>query len=330
MMMNKSVLFQSFRSPFNQILRRGTTIHSSNDMLRMSYKGFSTMERRKTALVLGSSGALGSAVSRHLSQTLKMKVIGADIVELPTELTHSWDLDGFISLPDNAPLPQLTTQLVQGVIDYLYYEDQEEEEENDRGLDLIVVASGGWEGDPIREFSKNKDQPDQLIKFAQNYTESILRMRKMNLDPVIAAGFVAQFMSSSSSSDGLMVVLGATASLLPTPGMMGYGLAKVATHHLVQTLGTMTGNPLEPKIIRKQAAGLHQFDMTVIGLLPTTIDTPNNRKAMPQGKFDQWTKPLDIAIQIGKWAENPLSRPHSGSLVKVFAGAEGATFELVY
>jgi len=208
---------------------------------------------------------------------------------------------------------------------------------------VIVVASGGWEGDPKQtepNLKKNDlpllpDEKAELLHAdAQSYTESVVRMRRMNLDPVIAAGFVAQHLSSNENS--LMVVMGASAALSPTPGMMGYGLAKVGTHHLVQTLGTMTaqGNPLERKIIRNRGKRVQQPRplMTVVSILPQTIDTPSNRKAMPDGKFYHWTKPQDIAEEIGKWAENPLLRPHSGSLVKVFRtpGEDKASFELVY
>jgi dihydropteridine reductase len=270
---------------------------------------------------------------------MNMKVLGADIIEeLPTELSNSWELDGFIALPENAELPQFATKLVKGVHEYLQESDHAER----AGIDVIVVASGGWESDPKQEPPrKKKDLPllpdEELALFessAQRYAESVLRMRRMNLDPVIAAGFVAQHMSSNEN--GLMVVMGASAALSPTPGMMGYGLAKVATHYLVQTLGLITaeGNSLERRALRTEAQAVPQIHpyMTVVSILPQTIDTPNNRRAMPNGKFHLWTKPVDIAKEIGKWAENPALRPHSGSLVKVFTqpGEESATFELVY
>ena len=315
--------------------------------------------KNKTALVLGSSGALGSAVSRNLSQKLKMRVIGADIIQLPTELSSDWNLDGFISLPENARLPELSSQLVKGVHDYLREEKEENESSNKNnnsssssnsdddnnnlefapawkqqqqqrsyGVDVIVVASGGWAGDPAMKPPSGsgdplltKEEGESMIQAAELYSQSIVRMRNMNLDPVIAAGFVAQ--NLSCNENGLMVILGATAALSPTPGMMGYGLAKAATHHLIQTLGVLTANSnsLERKAVRKRAAGTLQPRpyMTVVGILPTTIDTPQNRRAMPRGKFETWAKPNDIALGICKWIEYPALRPHSGSLVKVYA-----------
>jgi NAD(P)-dependent dehydrogenase (short-subunit alcohol dehydrogenase family) len=39
-------------------------------------------------------------------------------------------------------------------------------------------------------------------------------------------------------SNGLLVLTGANASLGPTPGMIGYGMAKAAVHHLVKSLSS--------------------------------------------------------------------------------------------
>jgi dihydropteridine reductase len=173
-------------------------------------------------------------------------------------------------------------------------------------------------------------------------------MIHMNLDPVVASGFVAQHLMDPN---GLMVVVGATAALQPTPGMMGYGLAKCASHHVVRTLGACTAKSIETKAIRQAGRrSRHQLPasidtLTVVGILPTMIDTPANRRALltsananaDASVVSQWTKPRDIAVEIGKWMECPDLRPHSGSLVKVRpslsssgqGGTTGAVFELV-
>jgi len=121
---------------------------------------------------------------------------------------------------------------------------------------------------------------------------------------------------------GLFVVIGATAALSSTPGMLGYGLSKVSSHHLVQTMGASTGLALQTKTERKVGRQFRQHaenldSMTCIGVLPTTIDTPSNRQFNPDADYTAWTKPLDIATKVGEWAEKPQLRPHSGALVKV-------------
>jgi dihydropteridine reductase len=126
----------------------------------------------------------------------------------------------------------------------------------------------------------------------------------------------------------LFVAIGATAALSTTPGMLAYGLSKVATHHFVQTLGETTGKSTTTRSKRLKAKRLRSHSeyldtLSVVGILPTTIDTPSNRKAMPEANFNDWTKPTDIAKEIGTWIETPPLRPHSGSLVKVHPAKDG-------
>lgn len=281
--------------------------------------------RRLTALVLGSSGALGSSISRYLSKDLGVQVLGADILELPHDFTGEWELDGFVSLPQEADLGDLTVRLVRGVHYFLHGEAK---------LDAIICASGGWQPDPELSSTKVEERTEQIMEMsAVEYSEAIVRMRRMNLDPVLAAGYIAQ---QYMADEGLMVVLGATAALAPTPGMLGYGLAKAAAHHFTRTVGASTGKSLESKAMRKLGRSTRKNiesldNLTVIGILPTTIDTPANRRLMPRSDSDHWTKPIDIAKEIGHWLEQPSLRPHSGSLVKVYPSPEGqgAVFELV-
>lgn len=115
--------------------------------------------------------------------------------------------------------------------------------------------------------------------------------------------------------------------------MLGYGLAKAGSHHVVQTMGAITGKSLDTRIKRKEGRRFRQYaahldTMSVVGVCPTTIDTPSNRQVNPTADTDGWTKPRDIAIEIGKWVETPQLRPHSGSLVKVTSTKEGSTFEI--
>jgi len=267
-----------------------------------------------TALVLGSAGALGSEVSRHFSRQ-GIKVIGADIVEGSTLPTG-----GFVPLPHPGQRPSLgevTQRLLEGVGDIL-------DETND-DLNIVVVASGGWEGDPPND-------KDDLVENAAAFGDSIDRMMRMNLYPVLAAGHAIR--EFTESDDGLFVVMGATAALNPTPGNIGYGLSKTATHHYVQTFGTLTESSMTTKSQRKATKALRKvapqaFDtLTVVGILPSILDTPTNRRSMPNADFRKWTRVEDIATEIGNWVDEPFRRPHSGSLVKVFGTPDGATFQL--
>jgi NAD(P)-dependent dehydrogenase (short-subunit alcohol dehydrogenase family) len=145
------------------------------------YDDDSNESRQKVALVLGSSGCLGSAVVRHLSKNLNMQVIGADVVGLPEDSSSS--LDAFIELPtfsQPAAVADVTTALVGGLAGILY---------NEREIDAIICACGGWMGDP--PLPKPDDTDDDFMKGAQEYGNTINKMLEMNLYPVLAAGYAA-------------------------------------------------------------------------------------------------------------------------------------------
>mmetsp|Transcript_3279 Transcript_3279/g.9085 ORF Transcript_3279/g.9085 Transcript_3279/m.9085 type:complete len:172 (-) Transcript_3279:84-599(-) len=69
--------------------------------------------------------------------------------------------------------------------------------------------------------------------------------------------------------------------------------------------------------------------LSVVGILPTTLDTPANREAMPSEDFAKWTQPADVAREIGVWLVEPALRPHSGSLIKVHPKRDGSGAEFL-
>jgi dihydropteridine reductase len=72
-------------------------------------------------------------------------------------------------------------------------------------------------------------------------------------------------------------------------GMLAYGIAKSSTHFLVQSLAH------DPTFLEKEAAALC--------VLPSVIDTPGNRAAMPEENFENWTKSEDIAQMLVDWVK---------------------------
>mmetsp|Transcript_7570 Transcript_7570/g.17063 ORF Transcript_7570/g.17063 Transcript_7570/m.17063 type:complete len:432 (-) Transcript_7570:2284-3579(-) len=284
-------------------------------------------------------------------------------VELPTIQTSE-------TTTEPAALSDLTMALTDGLHQLLLGEEHEQAE-----LDAVVCVAGAWEGDPppplLPVFDQNEEFEDGngdgsgdgdakeharrlwLAEGAQAYAENIERMMGKNLYPVLAAGYASQhFMtdgnrqsqdeygefdpSDENNDGGLFVAIGATVALGGTPGMLGYGLSKVATHHYLQTLGESTSKAVTSKSKRKLTRGLrleskYLNKLSVLGILPTTIDTHANREAMPGADFNQWTKSIDLAKEIGLWLREPALRPHSGSLIKVHPkkNGNGAEFRVV-
>lgn len=112
-----------------------------------------------------------------------MTVIGADVLELPND--SDWELDDFIPLPhfgQHATLSEITERLTLGVNYSLGG--------SNAGLDAIVVASGGWQLDPVTVAEQKGDFDMQ--EMARAYGESMETMMRMNFYPVAAAGFIAQ------------------------------------------------------------------------------------------------------------------------------------------
>jgi NAD(P)-dependent dehydrogenase (short-subunit alcohol dehydrogenase family) len=78
---------------------------------------------------------------------------------------------------------------------------------------------------------------------------------------------------------GRIVHVAARAAVEPFPGAAAYVVAKSALVALVRTLALETAGT----------------GVTVNGLLPTTIDTPANRKTMPEADPTKWVRPEAIA-----------------------------------
>uniref|UniRef100_A0A9L0RIL5 Dihydropteridine reductase n=1 Tax=Equus caballus TaxID=9796 RepID=A0A9L0RIL5_HORSE len=99
------------------------------------------------------------------------------------------------------------------------------------------------------------------------------------------------------------------AALEGTPGMMGYGMAKSAVHQLCQSLASKnSGMP---------------SGSTAVAVLPVTLDTPVNRKSMPDADFRSWT-PLEFLVETFHDWITEKNRPRSGSLIQVVT-TEGKT-----
>lgn len=102
---------------------------------------------------------------------------------------------------------------------------------------------------------------------------------------------------------GSLILTGAEAAKGPTPALLAYGTAKAATHHLVASLADT------------KAAGLPDGTF-VAAICPVTLDTPSNRKNMPDADFKKWTPLQSVADRLLAWS-NGSERPPQGTLFKV-------------
>lgn len=149
-------------------------------------------------------------------------------------------------------------------------------------MSAIICVAGGWAG--------GNSKSDDLVK----NTDSML---KQSVWPSIISTRLA---GVHLCEDGLVVLTGAKPALEGTPNMIGYGLAKAATHQLVKSLAA-------------KGSGLPSTSVS-LAILPITLDTPMNRKWMPDANFAEWTPLHFVTGLFEKWIKNQ-ERPKSGSLV---------------
>ncbi|HVC61079.1 MAG TPA: SDR family NAD(P)-dependent oxidoreductase [Acetobacteraceae bacterium] len=85
-----------------------------------------------------------------------------------------------------------------------------------------------------------------------------------------------------AAGGGALVAIGSAAGLKGSGEMAAYGATKSAVMRLTESLA----DELRPDRIRVNA------------VLPTTIDTPQNRAAMPGADASRWVKPSEVAEVI--------------------------------
>jgi dihydropteridine reductase len=158
-------------------------------------------------------------------------------------------------------------------------------------VDAILCVAGGWAGGNAasKDFVKNSD-----MMWKQSVWTSI-----------IAAELAAKHLKDG----GVLSLTGAQPALNGTPGMIGYGMAKAAVHHLVKSLAANNG-------------GLPQ-NAFVAAILPVTLDTPMNRKWMADADHSTWTPLNTVAELFYNWTQGS-GRPENGALVQLFT-KEGKT-----
>jgi len=114
--------------------------------------------------------------------------------------------------------------------------------------------------------------------------------------------------SSGSSSDrgagGRIVNVGARPAVAPAGGMVAYTMSKAAVANLTQAL----------------AEEVKEDGILVNAVLPSIMDTPDNRKGMPDADHDEWPKVDEVAETIA-WLASPANRLTSGALIPVYGRA---------
>uniref|UniRef100_A0A2S2PM44 Dihydropteridine reductase n=2 Tax=Schizaphis graminum TaxID=13262 RepID=A0A2S2PM44_SCHGA len=228
-------------------------------------------------LVYGGKGALGSTCISLLSS--QKYWVGS------IDLTKNENANANVIVERDATILEQESQIFKELDSVLGSEK----------LDAVICVAGGWAGgsSSSNDFVKNTD----------------LMLKQSVWSSVLASSIASKFLKPG----GILVLTGAKAALGPTPGMIGYGLAKAAIHHLTKSLADENG-------------GL-PTGAQALSILPVTLDTPMNRKWMPKADTSTWT-PLEFVAELfSKWIKNE-ERPPNGSLVQLNTKENKTTLDI--
>ncbi|WGM30328.1 SDR family NAD(P)-dependent oxidoreductase [Brevundimonas sp. NIBR11] len=125
------------------------------------------------------------------------------------------------------------------------------------------------------------------------------RMFALNLTTVLNASRAA-LPHLKASAEGRIVNVGANGAVKAAAGMGAYGASKSAVHRLTEALAEETKDS----------------SVTVNAVLPSILDTPQNRKDMPDADPAKWVQPSDLA-EVMLFLASPEARAITGALLPV-------------
>ena len=152
-------------------------------------------------------------------------------------------------------------------------------------LDVLAHTVGGFAGG-----NSIRDTEDAIFS----------RMMEMNLYSTFHM-LRAAIPALRQSGSGRIIAIGSRAALEPGAGVGAYSASKAAMVSLIRTAA----------LENKDAA------VTANVILPGTIDTPANRKAMPTADFSQWVQPSNIASLV-VWLASDAAKDVNGAVIPVY------------
>ncbi|MFN4091295.1 MAG: SDR family NAD(P)-dependent oxidoreductase [Brevundimonas sp.] len=125
------------------------------------------------------------------------------------------------------------------------------------------------------------------------------KMFRLNLTTALNASRAA-LPHLKAVAEGRIVNVGANAALKSAAGMGAYAASKAGVHRLTESL----------------AEELKDTSVTVNAVLPSILDTAQNRKDMPDADPAKWVQPSDLAV-VMLFLASPESRAVTGALIPV-------------
>jgi NAD(P)-dependent dehydrogenase (short-subunit alcohol dehydrogenase family) len=195
------------------------------------------------------------------------------------------DLRVRLGLADDAPLSGMVVDLTdEGAVSAAYGAVAA----SHGGIDILVNAAGGFGGGaPVHQSGWAIWQQQLDI----NLKTTVISCAS-GVPHMIARG------------GGAIVNVGTRTATQPGANLAAYAASKRAVLQLTEAL----------------AAELRGHNITANAVLPSTIDTSANRKSMPNGSYDTWVKPEEIAAVV-RFLVGPEGRIISGASIPVYGRA---------
>jgi NAD(P)-dependent dehydrogenase (short-subunit alcohol dehydrogenase family) len=130
------------------------------------------------------------------------------------------------------------------------------------------------------------------------------RMLDMNLNATFHL-LRAAIPALTANADSRIIAIGSRQAAEPARNVGAYSASKAAMVSLIQTVA-----------LENKEAGLRA---NVI--LPGTMDTPANRRAMPKADFQKWVNPASVA-SLMLWLAGDAGRDVNGAVIPIY-GPEG-------
>ena len=126
------------------------------------------------------------------------------------------------------------------------------------------------------------------------------RMLDLNLNSVFHI-LRATIPALRQTGNGRIIAIGSRAALEPGAGVGAYSASKAAMVSLIRTVA-----------LENKDAGL-----TANVILPGTMDTPANRKSIPNADFSKWVRPSTVASLI-TWLASDAGKDINGAVIPVY------------
>lgn len=152
-------------------------------------------------------------------------------------------------------------------------------------LDILAHTVGGFAGG--KSIAETDDATFQSM-FDSNLNSTFYLLR-------------AAIPAMRKTGNGRIVAIGSRAALEPGAGVGAYSASKAAMVSLIRTVA------LENKDV----------GIAANVILPGTMDTPTNRKFMPNADFSKWVRPASVASLIA-WLVSDAGKDVNGAVIPVY------------